>query len=147
MARRQELSIELVTQLADAAREGHVPHVAARKVGVHKTVFSGWMEAGEQAHLEDAAQRVSDDPVLYLRRQLYERVTEAEAECEMTWVTELKKKADIGKTTWQGYMTLLERRFGDRWRKRDPGTGTADESVDQAFKRLEAEMNARPAGE
>lgn len=139
MARRQELTIEIVTQIAEEVREGHWPHIVARKLGVSKGLYEGWMEVGEDAHVKGLASSPKDDLSRHLCRQLYERIQSAESACEMEWLTKLRLHADAGKTTWNGYAHLLATRFYERWRKRDT-QAEGDANIETQIKKwLEAQ--------
>ncbi len=47
----------------------------------------------------------------------------------------MKEHADIGKTSWNGYLNFLERRFPDRWRKREAALGAVEETWEQQAKK------------
>src|SRR5690348_1272042 len=89
------------------------------------------MDAGEKHHLADTATSVHDG-VEFLYRVLYESVQEAEAQAEVNLVHALHVHAEAGKTTWNAFMNMLERRFPDRWRKKDAIMGSGG-SIEQAL--------------
>jgi hypothetical protein len=53
-----------------------------------------------------------------------------------------RTQASNGRTTWNGYLTTLERRFPDRWRRRDPAYG---ELADTFEGRIKAYMAGQAA--
>lgn len=139
MSRRAELTPEIISTIEHSTRQAHWPKIVARKLGVHGAMFDGWMKRGEKAHLEDQGQQPEDPEFLY--RQLYERVEEAEADAEIILLNNALKMAEQGKTSWNGFLTTMERRFSDRWRKRDALAGDLQESYEAQVKK--AFMNAQ----
>lgn len=126
MARRATITPEIITLIEAEVVKAHWPKVVARRLGVHTQTFNSWMKKGEEAHLNDDGDDPRDD--LYLYRQLYERIEEAEAKAEMDLLNHCREQAALGKTSWNGFLTTLERRFSDRWRRRDPLMGDTQES-------------------
>ncbi len=43
--------------------------------------------------------------------------------------------AELGKAAWSGFLTTLERRFSDRWRKRDQALGDLGETWEAQVKK------------
>lgn len=130
MARRAELTIEIITILEAAVLEAHWPQIAARKLGIHRKTYNAWMKVGEDAHLAGEGQSPKDGHV-FLCRTLYEKIEEAEAKAEMNLLEEVKTLAATGKTSWNAPAQILERRFPDRWKRRDASTGAFDQTWDQ----------------
>lgn len=126
MSRRAELTPEIISHVEAQVRRAHFPHVVARLLGVHKKTWESWMKEGEQAHLDDTDSE-PDEPH-YLERTLFERIEEAEAYAEIELLNMAREQAELGKTSWNGFLTTLERRFSDRWRKREAGAGDLNES-------------------
>jgi hypothetical protein len=140
MSRRAELTAELISTIELSTRKGHWPKVAARKLGIHANTFDGWMKRGEAAHLNDSANSDADPD--FLCRQLYEKIEEAEAEAEIYMLNQAITLAELGKTSWNGFVTMMERRFSDRWRKRDALMGDVSDSWEaQVKKDLLAKQN------
>lgn len=134
MARRATITPEIITLIEAEVKKAHWPKVVARKLGVHGNTFTSWMKKGEDAHINDEGSKPSDP--LFLYRQLYERIEEAEAEAEMTLLNNCREQAALGKTSWNGFLTTLERRFSDRWRRRDPLMGDTTDSWEAQVKRF-----------
>jgi len=126
MSHRAELTSELISTIEAETRRAHFPEVVARKLGVHRKLWQQWMKEGEQAHVDDTDSGPRDE--FFMQRQLFERIEEAEAYAEMELLNMAREQAEMGKTSWNGFLTTLERRFGDRWRKRDAASGDLNES-------------------
>ena len=142
MARRQVLTLSVIEAVEKEVLLGHWPHVVAKKLGIHKTIWTNWMDAGEKHHLADTANSPKDGDD-YLYRQLYERIEEAEASAELDALRMLKQCAEAGKTSWNGYLNFLERRFPDRWRKREAALGAMDETWDSIAKKCQEQLDTR----
>ena len=135
------LDAELIATIEVQVQRAHFPEVVARKLGVHKKLWNEWMKLGEQAHIDGEGEEPEDEYFLY--RQLFERIEEAEAYAEMELLNMAREQAELGKTSWNGFLTTLERRFSDRWRKRDAAAGDIAESWDaQVRKHLMAQRTA-----
>lgn len=106
-----------VESIVAMVNEGNYPTVAAKSLGVLAPTFQGWLRAGKRM-LETAETTVHDPDGL--QAELYMRVEEAEATFEVDIVKTMKGRIDENKN-WTGHMTLLERRFPDRWARRDVG--------------------------
>jgi transposase-like protein len=129
MAKRVEISTEFITALVSEVEKAHNPGVVARKMGVHPSTYKSWMKRGEKCHLDDTGQKPSEgEPYLY--RFLYEKIEEAESFAEMDLLNKARTAADQGRTTARQYLDVLERRFPDRWRRREPVTGETAASFD-----------------
>jgi len=133
MSRRAELTAEMISTIELSTKKGHWPKRVARRLGVHSNTFDAWMKRGEQAHLDDTA--TSDSDPDFLCRQLYEKIEEAEAEAEIYMLNQAVMLAELGKTSWNGFVTIMERRFSDRWRKRDALAGDIAESWEAQVKK------------
>ena len=132
MARRAEISVELIAAIEAETRKAHWPDRVAKKLGVHGKTYSAWMKRGEQAFIDDTDADIHDEGYLY--RLLYEKVEEAEAFAEMDLLEKAQTQAATKSTTWNGYLTTLERRFPDRWRRREPGFGDLADTFEGRIK-------------
>lgn len=112
MARPTKLTTEVREKICRAIRAGNYPAVAARAAGVSESTFYRWMERGRS----DAK-----GP----HRAFYEAVREAEAESEVHLVAVLRKSSKDG--DWRAALALLERRYAERWRKREPHGHTIED--------------------
>jgi len=114
-----ELDLQMVATIAEAVRQGEWPREASVRNGSTRKEFLAWWEAGEQA--VDAPPGTALTPHQRLCGVLVTRVLHAEAEYEnqMRQMCERAAADPKAKGAWTAYMTILERRFPDRWRKRE----------------------------
>lgn len=133
MSRRAELTPEILAIIEREVRRAHFPQVVARQLGVHKKLWDSWMKIGEQAHVNDTDGEPDEPGFIY--RELFERIEEAEAYAEIDLLNKAREQAELGKSTWNGFLTTLERRFSDRWRKRDATIGDLNESWESQVKK------------
>ena len=103
MGRRTKLTPEVQEKVVSAIRAGNYAHVAANYAGIGRRTFFRWMLWGEQ---EKSRKFV----------EFRKAVKDAESEAEVRAVAMVQKHmAD----NWQAAMTYLERKFPDRWGRRD----------------------------
>jgi hypothetical protein len=133
MSRRAELTPEILTVIEREVKRAHFPHVVAQRLGVHRKLWESWMKLGEDAHLRDSDGEPEDKNFIY--RELFERINEAEAFAEMELLNMARDQAEQGKAAWSGFLTTLERRFSDRWRKRDAAAGDLSETWEAQVKK------------
>jgi hypothetical protein len=146
-----DLSPEIVKMLTERVRNGEWPEKAALRIGLTRSQLRAWVASGE----ENEDRWHMDDPTLTehqnLCATLVYRILVAEADCEERWIREwqaaVAKSAQLGRAiSWQGYPTLLERRFPDRWRKRELArAGEKAESPEDEFRRITDPEVARKA--
>jgi len=103
VARPSKLNAQTTERILTAVRAGCTFEVAAQSAGVGATTFYTWKARG---------QREERGPY----RELWEALKRAEAESELTLLAIVRKAAQ---TQWQAAMTILERRFPERWGRRD----------------------------
>ena len=108
MARPSKLNPEVSEKIVRAIRAGNYPEVAARHAGVHPATYYRWMERGE---LEGSA--VEDDPYRQFRAEVDRAIADAEA-AEVGLVIKAARDGD-----WRAAAWLLERRFSERWARRE----------------------------
>jgi hypothetical protein len=120
MARPTKLTKELTEKICRAIRAGNYPAVAALSVGVSQSTFYRWMEEGRS--------RESG-----IHHDFYEVVKEAEAEAEARAVALLAK---AGSRDWRAALSMLERRFAERWRRRERSESPAEERPKFDLKKL-----------
>jgi hypothetical protein len=109
--RPTKLTKDLTNKICRAIRAGNYPAVAARSCGVAESTFYRWMEEGRSAKKG-------------LHRDFYEEVKGAEAEAEVRAVAVIAK-AMSGE--WRPAFGLLERRFAERWRRRERSESPVEE--------------------
>lgn len=108
MARPTKLTAEVSERIVRAIRAGNYPEVAARHAAVHPSTYYRWMERGE---LEGEAPE--DDPYRHFRSEVERAIADAEA-AEVGLVVKAARDGD-----WRAAAWLLERRFSDRWARRE----------------------------
>ena len=135
MSKRAELTLEIIGALEVEVKQGHWPNVVARRIGIHGNTMNAWMKRGETAYLEDTGQTPTEPEFLY--RYLYESIEEAEAVAEMEMLAAAMEQAKMGRAgAGTTILTTMERRFSDRWRKRDALAGDVSESWEANVKRF-----------
>ena len=112
-----ELNIKLLGKLKRCVRAGNFLDVAARANGVSPNLFYKWLQAGEKEIIEykkfkmRGIKAVSWDKLSMQARLFYE-VDKAMAEFETNCVLTLNKH---GEKNYKAILSILERRFRDRW--------------------------------
>lgn len=128
-----ELDTDVINQTAVAVRAGEWPIRALVRLGVNQEAATAWMRDGE----EQAHEGQENDLT-----RLYRAVDVAEADCEKFWLEQAVAAARDGKRTaaFTGWMTLLERRFPDRYCVRGVQNrrkqGQEAESLEEMVQRL-----------
>lgn len=167
--RPSKLTPELQERILDAILEGVYMETAAQAVGINKTTLYRWIERGETAEQNALAQAEEHDAGDELSgEELYEYANPADwpymdfrhalKSAEAFGEIELVRKVTRGhgEQPWTAYMTVLERRFAERWRRRDKIThdGIGDlskprtsEPADETARRTTAAILVAAAGE
>ena len=101
--RRTKLTPEVQEKVVSAIRAGNYANVAAEYAGIGERTFYRWLQRGQ------AAKRG-------IYRQFWQAVKKAEREAEVRAVAIIQKHME---DNWQAAMTYLERKFPDRWGRRD----------------------------
>lgn len=136
-----ELTSDVIAAIEKAVDEGEWPREAAKRLGASPKQAAAWMHAGEE-HFDREAEVAGLTPHQRLCVELVGRVWIAEAQCENRWRQNWQKSLREGKggSHWQGYATLLERRFPDRWRKREmEKVAAVAQSPEQEFRQMAEE--------
>ena len=108
MARPTKLTAETQEKIVRAIRAGNYPEVAAAHAGIHPATHYRWMERGA---LEGDAPE--DDPYRHYRAEVERALADSEA-AEVGLIVKAARDGD-----WRAAAWVLERRFGDRWGRRD----------------------------
>jgi hypothetical protein len=103
VGRKTKLTDEVQKRFVDAIRAGNYYETACHYAGIDYSTFRRWMQKGEEQKSGAF-------------REFCEAVKKAEAESEMRMVTLWQKQAV---DNWQAARDFLERRFPDRWGRRD----------------------------
>ena len=100
--RKTKLTRELTDEIVKRIRAGNYIKVACQAVGISHTAYFDWIKKGEQG-------------ISPYSEFLYS-VKKAEAEAHVTYVAIIASQAP---TQWQAAAWWLERKFPDRWAKRE----------------------------
>ena len=172
MSRPSKLTEERAERIANLIKGGNYASQAAQAAGVSERSYHRWMQQGAEASskceewqervdhwnsLNDAQKRseshlqpsedeapTAEEIVLW---RFWRDVKKAEAEAEAAAVLQIRKAANEG--TWQAAAWYLERKFKDRWSRRDSidhtgsidhrvGIGASPEEIEAARARLHA---------
>jgi transposase len=104
VARPTKLTREAQERIVAAIRAGNYAAPAARSAGVSEASFYRWMARGERAKSG-------------IYRDFYEAVKRSEADAEVHAVAVIRR--EIADGDWRAAANFLERRFPDRWRRRE----------------------------
>jgi hypothetical protein len=105
LGRPTKLTPELAQKIANYIRAGNYDYIAAQACGVCRDTFMDWKNRGQAALDAGTPDMFSD----FLRA-----IKDAEAVREAHTVA-----AVVADPAWQAKMTYLERRYPERWSKRD----------------------------
>jgi transposase len=134
LGRPAKLTPELQNKICDAIRAGNYLETAAAFAGIGKSTFYDWLRRG---------QRVSKG----IYHDFSEAVEKALADSEARDVALIAKAAADGQ--WQAAAWRLERKFPDRWGRRDRHQveaniqGTVKVTSDEAIEELTRLLAAR----
>lgn len=104
MPRKTKLTKELMKEAEKLLRAGNYVSVICNYLGIAESTWYRWMEEGEKARSG-------------LKREFWESIKRAESTPEIRSVQVIQQAAQDG--DWKAAMTYLERKFPDRWGKRD----------------------------
>ena len=99
--RKSKLTQELIEKISNEIEKGNYQKVAARKCGVGESTFYAWMEKAEGG-------------VGGQFQELMEAVKNASAVAESRAIQTI-----LADDSWQSKAWFLERRFPERWRRKD----------------------------
>ena len=97
--RKTKLTPELQVKLLSYIRAGNYIRVACDLVGINETTYFGWLRKGEE----------QQSGIYY---KFLQAVKESEAHAEAILLQTVRKSA---KDDWKAAMTLMSRRWPDRW--------------------------------
>jgi len=101
MGRKTKLTPELSEKIANYISTGNYDCVVCGLVGIHVSTYYRWLSMGEKAKKGQY-------------KEFYDAIKKAEAAREMKWIRDID--AD---TSWQSKAWLLERRYPERWGKKE----------------------------
>ena len=103
MGRRTKLNPEVQEKIVSAIRAGNYAMIAAEYAGICEGTFYGWLKRGRE-----------EGQGIYF--EFLKAVKEAEREAEVRAVAHVQKHMT---GNWTAAMTYLERKFPQRWGRRD----------------------------
>jgi transposase len=101
MARPSKLTPDLAEKIANYISTGNYASVVCGLVGITETTYYSWLEKGRKAKSGK-----------YL--EFLESIKKAEAAREAKWIKDID-----GDPSWQSKAWLLERRYPERWGKKE----------------------------
>lgn len=114
--RPTKLTPERAERIVQMIKAGSYGHVAASANGIHVATFHAWQARGRDAE-KDPETGLCVDPDEQVFADFHEDVKTAEAEAEIRSVGLIQRAANGG--TWQAAAWYLERKFSDRWGRKD----------------------------
>lgn len=100
---KPKLTPQTQEKVCQAIRAGNYANVAARYAGIDESTFYRWLERGE-----------NEPSGIYC--EFRKSVKDAESTAEVQAVAEVRA---AGRESWQASMTWLERKFPDRWGRKE----------------------------
>ena len=102
MSRTTILSEVIQNAMVKAVREGNYATTASEAVGIGESTHYRWMKQGQEG--------------IEPYRGYWEAIKKAEAEAEMEAVVDIRNE---GKKNWTANAWYLERKFSERWGRKD----------------------------
>lgn len=124
MGRPTDLTPKLQRKIVAMVRDGVSPEVAAVAAGIHRATYYDWRARGR-----------AEGSGLYT--DFSDAIETAIAQCEARIASVVTKAFP---TSWQAAMTLGERRFPDRWGRRERIDIYEHERIRREAERLSAEL-------
>lgn len=103
VGRKTKLNENLIQEAEKLIRLGNYTTVVTQYLGIHQSTWYNWMQEGEEAKTG-------------LKREFFERIKKAESFAEIKNVQQIQKASE---DNWQASAWYLERKFPERWGKRD----------------------------
>jgi len=130
--RKTKLTPGVRDSIIEAIRNGCYIHVAARAAGINPATFWDWIKYGEQQ-------------TSGVYHDFYDLVKTAEAACEAESIRIIQ---NAGLTTWTARAWFLERKYPERWARREridttvepePNVATLSDSELETLASIESE--------
>lgn len=100
-----KLNEKLIEEAAKLIKSGNYASVVCKYFGIDESTWYRWLEKGE---------RIKNENNIY--RKFFNAIKKAEATAEGRNVAIIQ---DAAQTTWQAAAWYLERKYPDRWGKKD----------------------------
>lgn len=123
--RPTRLTPKVAQSICEIVKDGVSPEIAAAAAGIGRTAYYDWRSRG----------RVQPDTIY---ADFNEMLEQALAECE---ARAARVVVNAFPDSWQAAMTLLERRFPDRWGRRERVDIYEHQRVRQEAERIAARFN------
>lgn len=104
----------LVRRIVASISAGCYAETAAAEAGISKDTYYRWLREGARLRLDDPETLTEDEELL---AALSEEVEQAHARAELRDVLRIDKAIDAG--AWQAAAWRLERKYAERWGRRD----------------------------
>jgi transposase-like protein len=114
MARPTKLTPQAKQRIVAAIRAGNYAETSARSAGISPATYYRWLKRGAD---EEAG----------IYRELLDEVRLAEADAEVHAVATIRKAMP---KDWRAALAYIERRYPDRWRRRDADSASPGASGD-----------------
>ena len=108
-----KINKEKIDVIVNHIRTGNYISTACRAVGIHDNTYTNWINKAESL-LDKPASLLTEEEKLYCA--FYEQVKTAESEAESKAVQCVR---DAMPKNWLAAMTWLERKFPDKWARRE----------------------------
>lgn len=103
VGRKSKLTNELMKEAEMLLRAGNYTETVCDYLGIHRSTWYKWLAEGEHAKSG-------------LKREFFDTIKKAESTAEIRNVNIVQKAAE---EDWKAAMTYLERKFPQRWARRD----------------------------
>lgn len=101
--RKSKLTPELIKEAEALLKVGNYARTVCDYLGIHESTWYKWLQEGEAASKG-------------IKREFFEAIKKAESTAEIRNVKIVNTAAE---NDWRAAMTYLERKFPDRWGKKD----------------------------
>lgn len=138
IGRPTKLNEKVQADIVKVIQEGNYIETASAYAGIHKSTLYDWLKRGErekQRVLKDGRRRIKKNERQYV--EFSNAVEKALAESEMKDVSLIGKAAE---TQWQASAWRLERKFPDKWGRRNRTTSLDIKKQELEIKMLEKNL-------
>jgi transposase len=103
--RKTKLTKDLMDQAEKLLIEGNYTNTVCQYLNIHQSTWYKWLQDGEK---QEAG----------LKKEFFDTIKRAEAQAEIRLLDEIRNIAKR-ESSWQANAWMLERKFPDRWSKRE----------------------------
>jgi len=119
---KTKLTEEKIKHAVQLVEKGHMYKDIYGVLGISKTTWNNWLNKGRHAKSG-------------IYRKFYEEIEKADSRGE-TYLVD--KMMEVGKEEWQMYMTILERKYPDRWGKHERMNIGSEEGTEIIIRKVDA---------